>query len=105
MSPSPFGFLGDFIDEVLRQANFQLTEEQKDWYVPQLLALVQERMGSVLLDALSEENQKKYDALIEKEETTLEEWKTFWHVAVPDFDEKIKEALKGFVEDFKKGLE
>ncbi|MEK7084267.1 MAG: DUF5663 domain-containing protein [Patescibacteria group bacterium] len=102
---SPFGFLGEFIEELLRQANFQLTEEQKDVYIPQLLVLVEERMGTLLLAALSEENRKQYDTMIEAEDASADEWKRFWHSAVPDFDDKIKEALKGFTEDFKKALE
>lgn len=100
-----FDFLTEYVLELLKANGFaNLTDQQRNVYVPALLAQVQERLGAEFLPKLSVENQNKFAALVEAESVNTDEWKKFWYEAVPNFEEQLKVVLAGFAEEVKQIL-
>lgn len=89
-------FLAKFAEEVLTKKFGELTEEQKQMFVPEMTELIEERVGIILLPKLSQENAAEFADLLDKE-TGPEEWKNFWYNALPNFEEEMKSILSAFV--------
>jgi hypothetical protein len=75
---------------ILEKGGFgDLTDEQKKEFEPQIAVLVQDRVGIELLPKLDKEQAKEFAELSNVENTTPEQWSTFWNEAVPNFEDEI----------------
>jgi len=101
---SQFDFLTEYVLEILEQNNIQLTEEQKDLYIPRLLTQVEQRLGLELVPKLTEEQLVSFNSLLEKEHTTSLEWETFWKQALPTLEEDVKGILNIFADEVRQIL-
>jgi hypothetical protein len=91
-----FDFLTGYVLQLFEEHGLSdLTEEQKQLYVPQLLSHVERRIGIVLLPKLSDEDRETFVSFTNKE-ASQEEWKTFWYEAIPTFEEDVKNVLTEF---------
>lgn len=99
-----FDFLIEYVLKLLEENNVSLSEEQKNVYVPQLLAQIEFRLGAELLPKLDEAQKKEFAKLAGSEETTSEQWKDFWYGAAPTFEEDIKDILVEFAQRVKQIL-
>jgi hypothetical protein len=68
------------------------------------LAHVQSRLGLELFPKLSPADQQKMLDLAANEKTTDQDWRIFWTMAVPDFDDIAKKVLADFDTTFKAAL-
>lgn len=99
-----FDFLIEYVLALLDENKIELSEEQKKIYVPQILAQVEMRLGVKLLPQLDGKQTDKFVKLSNSENTTPEEWKSFWHESVPTFEEDVKDILTEFAEKTKQLL-
>ena len=93
-----FDFLIEYVLALLDENKLNLTDEQKKMYIPQLLAQVELRLGADLLPKLSATHKEQFAALANNQNTSPEQWKGFWHAAVPTFEEDVKTVLMKFAE-------
>lgn len=104
MAQTQVDFLSDYIVQLLQENDMQLTEQQMNFYVPQLLSQLEQRIGMELLPKLDEEKMDAFSRLLDRPAATTEEWQEFWYMAVPKFDDEIKMILLSFAEDVKRLL-
>ncbi|PIR74559.1 MAG: hypothetical protein COU35_01615 [Candidatus Magasanikbacteria bacterium CG10_big_fil_rev_8_21_14_0_10_47_10] len=104
MAQTQVDFLGEYIVQLLQENDMKLSEEQMNFYVPQLLSQLEQRIGIELLPTLDTEKMDAFSQLLDRPAATTEEWQEFWYMAVPNFDEKIKMILLSFAEDVKRLL-
>jgi len=99
-----FDFLIEYVLALLEENKIDLSEEQKKIYVPQILAQVEMRLGVKLLPKLDGKQTDRFVKLSNNENTTPEEWKSFWHESTPTFAEDVKGVLVEFAEKIKQLL-
>lgn len=91
-----FDFLTGYVLKLFEEHGLSdLTDEQKQLYVPQLLSHVERRIGIALLPKLSEADRERFVAL-SNAETSEEEWKSFWYESISAFEEEVKTVLTEF---------
>ncbi len=96
--------LEELILNILNENGFdKLDEEAKKEYLPQFLAQAEQRIGGALLPLLNEESAKQFVELTKKE-TNPDQWWSFWQANVPNFNEVVKEAMSGFVQEVKESF-
>ena len=98
MASSQIDFLAGYIEALFQQLGFsELSEEQKNVYIPRFTALLEERIGLELLPQLDEMQLDRFVELIDKRELSdAQTWSEFWHGAITNFDEKVGNILKEF---------
>ena len=102
---SQFYFLKDYVEALLIKNGLgDITEQQKNIYVPQILGHLEERIGLEMLPKLSKTKITEFSKLLEKENVDPEEWKNFWYKAVPKFEEEIQKILESFAKRVKEIL-
>ena len=95
-----------FIEKLLEKKGItNLTQDQKDVYVPEFASLLEQRISLALNPKKDENHKTRFVSLLENESTTAEEWNHFWHEAVPNFEEMLKEELRIFSTDMLKSFE
>lgn len=105
MSSDPKNFLLEYVMDLLAKNGFgNLTDEQQKIYYPQILAHAQARLGLELFPRLSPSDQQKMLDLAASEKTTDHDWRVFWSMAVPNFDEIAQKVLADFDAKFKAAL-
>lgn len=98
-------FLAGFVEEVLAQSGMgDLSEEQKKYYVPQMTALLEERIGLELLPKLNDKQMEDFAEMAASPAATAEQWKAFWEKNIPNFDEEMKRILAEFAAQTKASL-
>jgi hypothetical protein len=98
-------FLAGFIEEMLSASGFShLSDEQKAYYIPQMTALLEERIGLELLPKLSDAQMEEFAQLAAGGKATAEEWKMFWGKNIPNFEEEMKRILTAFAKEAGAGL-
>jgi len=91
-----FDFLTSYVLQLLEEHGMgDLTDEQKRFYVPQLLSHVERRIGMALLPRLNDEQTEEFTRLANTD-TTPEQWKAFWYGAFPQFEQEITQILADF---------
>jgi hypothetical protein len=98
-----FDFISGFVENLLDSTG-DLTADQKLYYVPQVTALLEERIGLTMLPLIPEQFHEKYTELLASETATAEEWKTFWEMAVPNFQDELQNILVSFAKETKETL-
>lgn len=101
---SKIDFLQEFVLEVLKRNNLNFSEEQKIKFVPQILSLLEERIGLEMLPGLNDAQKEQFVKLSNNPHSAPKDWKNFWYSAVPSFEEELKIILLGFAEDVKRIL-
>ena len=93
-------FLQDQVRALLEQHGFNdLSEADKQAYLPQFLAEAERRIGQHVVPHLSEEAADTFIQMLENEKTTQEEWNSFWVGQVPQYEKVVEEALQSFAKD------
>ncbi len=96
--------LEELVLGILNDSGFEhLDDEAKKEYLPQFLAQAEQRIGNAVLPLLNEQSAKQFVELT-KQETTPEQWWSFWQENVPNFTEVVKEALSGFAQEVKESF-
>lgn len=102
---APLSFAEQQVMEVLKQNGLgQISEANKQAYVPQLAAEVEYRLGLELMPKLNEAQAKECADLMDDEQATAETWAAFWRSAIPDFDSVVQRVLEKFSADCQKLL-
>ena len=94
--PSPFPVLDESIETLFLQYGLELTQEQRSWYISELSALAQEKLGMMMMEKLTPAQTTEFQKMIDNKETNNEQWKKFWETAVPDYEEITELALSSF---------
>jgi RimJ/RimL family protein N-acetyltransferase len=98
-------FLAGFVEEAIAQSGIgNLSEEQKKYYIPQITALLEERIGLELLPKLSDKQMEDFAEMAASDAATAEQWKAFWEKNIPNFDEEMKRILADFAAQTKASL-
>lgn len=93
-------FLNDYVEALLKDLGLEdLSGEQRERYVPQLLRQVQDRIGIELIPKLSDEQLDRFSDLANDAEASNEAWKDFWLSSVPNFDEELERILSEFAKE------
>ncbi|MBT4941509.1 MAG: hypothetical protein HOL80_01380 [Candidatus Magasanikbacteria bacterium] len=82
--------------KIFADNNFELTDELKKEYVPELSAQLEQRIGLHLITKIPEDRLDEYAALIDKDDATADDWSTFWQSAVPNFEGEMKTIVDDF---------
>lgn len=96
--PQPsYSFLEDFIMQVLEQSGLgELTEDNRQKYLPQLVAQAEYQIGLALMPKLNEEQAEEMGELMEAGDVTPEQWQNFWRLSVPDYDQVVQKVMEDF---------
>lgn len=97
----PQNFFESTILSLLNETGMNLTDDQKKVYLPQFQAQLEKRISNDLTAQLSESQIKQFVSLIDKPETSPEEWSNFWHTAIPNFDEELQKTVTAFASEMK----
>lgn len=90
-------FFADYVERVLFSCGLTtLTPAQKQRYIPQITALLEERVGLELLPKLSKDQIERFMEMADDPATTPEKWKNFWYGALPNFEEEMARILSQF---------
>ncbi|MBI2989798.1 MAG: hypothetical protein HYY51_01230 [Candidatus Magasanikbacteria bacterium] len=93
-------FLSDYVDALLKDIGLEdLSGEQRERYVPQLLRQVQDRIGIELIPKLSDEQLDRFSDLANDNASSNEAWKDFWLSSIPDFDQELERILSEFAKE------
>lgn len=96
-------FFVEYVEKILPRLGFNdLSEKQKEYYIPQIASLLQERVGLELLPRLNDEQLREFSGLVDSINTTPAEWREFWQAAIPNFEGEVAHILDSFTEDMKK---
>lgn len=96
---SKFDFLEGYVLKLLDDNGLgNLSDEQKGMYVPQLLTLLEERVGLKLLPLLDDKGLDEFNKILEQDSATAETWKNFWYQNIPNFEDHIKDVLMEFAD-------
>jgi len=95
-----FDFLSNYINSLFDEIGLgNLSEAQKNVYIPRFTALLEERIGLQMLPLLTPDQLTQFGEMLEHSETVDEKnWSEFWHGSIQDFDQKIAEILKEFAQ-------
>ena len=105
MAATQFDFLEHFILDLLAQNGLgELDEDQRALYVPKLLAQLEQRIGLEMMPKLPEDKLDEFALLLDNEQTTAEEWQTFWYGAIEHFEQELQGVLTRFAADVTKIL-
>lgn len=100
MPTQKFDFLSEFILALLKELNLgDMTDDELDVYMPKLLQQAEARLGAALLPLVPDSFGERFAALLDDDNATRDEWSHFWHEAVPDFDDQVKNILKDFAQE------
>jgi len=92
-----YGFLEEYILQVLDQSGLgQLTEENRNKFLPQLVAKAEYNIGLALMPKLSEDDAVVFAEMMGDESIDSQQWQNFWKKAVPDFDQVVQTVLIDF---------
>ena len=90
-------FFIEYVERVLRECGLSyLTSSQKEQYLPQITAFLEERIGLEFLPKLDKEHITMFKQMSKSAQTTAKQWKDFWVDAIPDFDEEMTRLLSAF---------
>ncbi len=103
MAQQPTDFLEKYILETLQKNGLDnLSETNKQIYLPQLMLQAQQRIGMALMAKLDEKNTEKFVKMMEQgDEYSWEQWQQFWKQAVPSYETVVRETLDTFGEECK----
>lgn len=92
-----FSFLEQFVLDALKAHGFdKLSAADQTSFLPQFLAVAEERLGLALLPQLtSEKAADELNELLQKE-ATPEQWFSFWEKNVSNFTGIVKNTLENF---------
>jgi hypothetical protein len=92
-----FSFLQQFVQDVLMQHGFdKLTEEDRQAYFPQFVGEAERRVGLVLLPLIKTKADGDEMEKLLASGGSPEAWSAFWHKAVPNFEDVVRDALNAF---------
>jgi len=89
----------NFVDELVRQAEITLPEEELAVYKERLMAQVQERLGLASLNYLDEKGLAEYEKLMEKT-PSLKEMRDFFTSHIENYQDKITKTLDEFSREY-----
>lgn len=94
-----------YVNQIMAQAGIaDLPEDFKKDYMEKLSVEAQRRLGIMALGEMDEHGLKDFEKLMaENKETKPEELMEFFKTRVPDFENKVTQALKKFAEEFTAG--
>ncbi|MBT3418770.1 MAG: hypothetical protein HN726_04285 [Candidatus Magasanikbacteria bacterium] len=99
-------FFDQFVLDALAAAGLKnLTDEQKRSFVPQIREQLEQYIGHRVLPLLDEKNQEMFVSLLQKEDTTKEEWFNFLKVSIPHFENNMVGILADFSKEVKQILQ
>ncbi len=99
-------FLSQYIERVLSLVGLSdVTDAQKQTYVPQLSAQLEQRMGLELMPQLDQEQLAEFSRLLSDMHGSAEDWQTFWKSAVPNYEEQVERILQEFAADVQAAMQ
>ncbi len=92
-----FSFLEKFVLEALKNHGFdKLSAADQASFLPQFMAVAEERLGLALLPKLTSESAADELNELLQSDASPEQWFSFWEKHVPDFAGVVKETLENF---------
>ena len=93
---SSLNFTDAYVENLLESQGITLTDQQKQFYLPQLATMAEKHVGAALMARLNESQVAEFQNLFEKDTTTGEEWNHFWKTSIPDFESAVETSLQSF---------
>ena len=90
--------LTQFVSGILDNQNMTLSSDQKDFYIPQFVEQLEQRIGLELLPKLSEEKQSEFADLLDRDSVSPREVHDFWQDALPTFEQDVKDVMQKFAQ-------
>jgi hypothetical protein len=101
MAERPLDFLTQYVLDVLAQLDLgDMTEQERQKYVPQLVAQVEYRLGVRFMEQIPEDKVEDFGQMLDGDKGA-QEWAAFWKSIIPEFDVQVKEVLDSFLEECK----
>ena len=88
-----------FVDELVKQAEITLPEEELQAYKKRLVEQVQRRLGLISLNYLDEKGLADFENLL-KENPDVERVREFFSSRIPDYPQKVAKALEDFSQEY-----
>ena len=101
-----FNFLTEYLQTLIEELGLTAaTDEQKKRYIPILQSQLEERIGLELLPKLNDEGLDTFTQMINKGNSTAEEWSTFWKNSIPHFQDEVERILRDYAQEAKQILD
>ncbi len=99
MSTKPKYFLEEFAEDLLTKLGLpNLTETERQHFLPQIITNLELRLGDVLLPQVPDSAAPEFRSL-SANDSTPEQWLAFWQKTVPNFQELVAQVLKDFAQE------
>lgn len=94
-----------FIQDLIIKAGIdKMPDKAKQDYTARLVAIVQKKLGIMALDSLDEEGLKKFEEFTSVNESpNSKELLEFFNTYIPNFIDKVNQALQQFADEFLQG--
>ncbi|MFA5020747.1 MAG: DUF5663 domain-containing protein [Patescibacteria group bacterium] len=90
-----------FVENLLSQAKLNLPADFKGQYVEKLKEQINRRLGLVIMENLDDAGLEEFSRLMATEpKPDINTIQAAFQARIPDFEQKIKEALVEFAQDF-----
>lgn len=87
-----------YIQDILEKEGIILSEDQKQFYLPQLSTMAEKHVGAALMEKLTPDQLKEFEQLFSNDETTAEAWNAFWNKSIPQFESVVENHMRTFAE-------
>jgi len=90
-----------FVDKLITDAGLNLPPDFREEYAEKLKQQVNQRLGTVLIENLDQAGVAEFTELLQKEpQPDIMALQQMFSSRIPDFNEKIRQALIAFAEEF-----
>ena len=94
-------WLDQFVGELFDTHGFDaISEEQRNEFIPQFSAQLQQRLGLAAMKRLDADAQKQLDTLLSDDALEAAMLQTFWQQHIPDYEKMVQEELQVFEKEF-----
>ncbi|MFA6486649.1 MAG: DUF5663 domain-containing protein [Candidatus Magasanikbacteria bacterium] len=104
MAPNDQNLLEVFVEEILKQNGYNITEEVRAQLVPQFVVEAERRVGAALTPHLSDTASEQLTKFLSEENPDAKQLWDFWQKNIPDFENIVKKALSDYAVEVKNAL-
>lgn len=102
--PGPLYFTDEYIRKLLAEDSITFSEAESRVYIPRFVALIEEKLGGVLMEKLTDAQLTEFEKLFSDTQTTGEQWEIFWNKSIPNFSRFVEEYLHSCTGELKELL-
>lgn len=90
-----------FVDKLITESGLNLPPDYREQYVERLKEQINNRLGAVIIENLDQAGMEEFTQLMQQQpQPDINTIQSMFSSRIPNFDEKIREAMIGFAQEF-----